>query len=235
METIITVANGLIPLLILALVVRAIVRRLRGHRGIFDRNANIRGRGGEEIEKTRLAKLGLGGLDTNAAIIATAGTARAAPMSLDDHILRPSIGLRAMSVIGSGAALVLTWFGHEDWVPLGDMAKMGLTAALAYGALIMFTYELRYNRDRLIARGWLFNRREFAWRDLVRIRDNGHYLYVLNFSNGARLEIQKHLVGMPDFLSRAKQQIATNLRGESATRETIRPGGSLFGSRKTFS
>lgn len=192
----------------------------------------------KSMERTTLARLGMpfgSNLPLDTAFIANAGSQGPAQTSIDGQILRPTIGLRALSAIGSAALLYFMWLGDPALFPFSDGIKLACTIALIYAAAYMFTYELRFDRDRMIARGWAFNRREHAWKDLVRIRDNGHYLYVLNFSNGKKLEIQKYLVGIDAFLALAERHISANNRGEQAPREKIRPGGSLFGERKTFS
>lgn len=222
-----SVLTGLLPLLILAAVYGLLLWRRWQGRAPGDRIARHfmepRVAKEAEVEKTVFARLGGPSLPFSAGVVARSGTGRAADRMIDEHVLRPTLGVRAVSLISAGAILFVIWGTPGALVPSDGPITWGLTALIAYSVVYLFSYELRYDRDRIIAQGWAFNRREHAWRDLVRIRDNGHYLYVLNFEDGSRLEVQKYLAGMPDFLTFAQTRIAENLRGECQNSRKSKP------------
>ena len=74
------------------------------------------------------------------------------------------------------------------------------------------SYEASYDDHILTAPNWFFQRRQYRWKDLISIRDNGHYYYVLRFADGQKLQVQKYLVGIRDFLTYARLQIEKNNR-----------------------
>lgn len=233
---IITIGSVLLPVLFIGLAIQKIVRSMRRETHRASRYGDVAGRDQQAIEKTALAKLGLGTLNSDASIVASMGTKRAAPMTIDDHILRPTTGVRSISIVAAVAFGYLLIFGDiETYLGGSNLMPYVMAASVVYAVAFVQTYEVRYNRDRLIAPGRAFNRREQKWRDLERIQDNGHYLFVLTFADGSKLEVQKHLVGMADFLTFAQAQIAANTSADLTPKTTMRPGGSVFGSRKTFS
>jgi hypothetical protein len=237
MEYVFSLLSGLfIPAVIVGFFVVRALKSFKAGPKRAKRYTDVAGQDGHAIEKTALAKLGLGRLNVDAAVVASAGTKRAAPMTIDDHILRPTVGVRAISLALTAALGFVIAFGTpEILADAGNLMKYLLGASVVYAVAFIQTYELRYNRDRLIAPGRAFNRREQKWRDLKRIQDNGHYLFVLTFADGSKLEVQKHLVGMADFLTFAQAQIAANSDTAQTPKTTMRAGGNVFGSRKTFS
>lgn len=78
--------------------------------------------------------------------------------------------------------------------------RLLFTGLLAYAFLFISGYEARYDADGITAPNWLFQDRHFPWEEFISIKDDGHHLYYLRFESG-RLAMQKHLVGMPTFLT----------------------------------
>lgn len=143
------------------------------------------------------------------------GLNKPAPTSLNTTILRPSILMRLFSVGMSVLVLGMMWTQYgEQFFQVSGLIKIGVSALVLYAMLNMLTYEARYERQTLHIPNWAFQQREFNWKDLVSIKDNGHYLYVLRFSDGRKAELQKFLVGIPEFLSYAQDRINENTKDE---------------------
>ncbi|KPP89295.1 MAG: hypothetical protein HLUCCA08_03625 [Rhodobacteraceae bacterium HLUCCA08] len=131
--------------------------------------------------------------------------------SLDTWILRPTPGMRIISLGLASCAVGLIWTVPE--LSLGTTGNAAITMAACYSALFIGTYELRFDRDMLSAPNWLFQRREHAFGDLIDIRDDGHYHYRFRFSDGRTLQVQKYLVGIDKLLGYGRQWIDHNIRG----------------------
>jgi hypothetical protein len=141
--------------------------------------------------------------------LAQIGTGGQAPMTLDQRVLRPSIGVR-LFVLGLCAAMFyfayqmvtagkVNGFEVADPGPLGKtMIALCLMAAVN-GVIYIFTFETRYDRDMLIVTRMLFHRREYRWNDLWRIADDGAYELQLHFHPGGKAKVLKHSVGIEEF------------------------------------
>lgn len=161
--------------------------------------------------KTTIGARFLPSLSLDAMLLARAGLKAEPKSSLDTWILRPTLGMRIIS-LGLGAlAVILIWSVPE--LSLGSTGNAVVTGVALYSALVIGTYEARFDRDTVSAPNWLFQRREHAFRDLVEIRDDGHYLYKFRFSDGRTLEVQKYLVGIDKLLGYGQQWIRHNIRG----------------------
>ncbi len=158
---------------------------------------------GRMPDRTLGAKLG-GGLPFDTGMVARIGAGARARMSLNTTIMRPTIGVRGLSVGLSGLVLYLIWGNPGAYFPAGQGLSLGITAFLLYGVLRIVFYEVRYDDRTLSTTNWLFQTCEFEMNTLIALRDNGHHLYKLRFENGKTIEVQKYLVGMPDFLSYAR-------------------------------
>ncbi|MBL9063862.1 hypothetical protein [Tabrizicola sp.] len=154
------------------------------------------------------------------AAISRIGTDGAAPMTLDDHILRPSVGVKGMV---AGLSVAATAFAlwpevapagfHEAMAELPGptlIPQLVLLAVVANGLLYIFGTEARYNRDKLITTRMMFSRREYRWKDLDWIGDTGAYDLVLQFNSGGKAKVLKHCRGIEDFKMFAQQQIQKN-------------------------
>lgn len=151
--------------------------------------------------------------------LARLGTKGEAPRTLDDRILRPSPGVRLL-VAGLAVAVGVLLF-RPDLAPDGfDAALRELPVApivpqlifLAFainGVFYIFGFEARYNRDLLITTRMFLSRREFRWKDLEWIGDDGAYELVLRFDPGGKAKVLKHCRGIEDFKQFAQERLAT--------------------------
>ena len=163
-----------------------------------------------EVDITTAAKLDIGNLPANMDFIAGFGKEKAAPQDLTDTILRPTMGLRFISLVLVGACLWMVWFGPKDLIGGSLQLQMGLTAMLAYAAGYIQLYQLRYDHVRFVHLNWFFRQQAHDWKDLTSIKDNGHYMYELRMEKGRKVEVQKYLVGIPRFVAFAKNQVVQN-------------------------
>ena len=85
-----------------------------------------------------------------------------------------------------------------------------LAGALAYAVAYINTYQLRYDSYRFAHRSLLFTTREFVWKDLLSIRDDGAYFYVVRDINAGKAYIPKYLTGIDGFLTEARARITKN-------------------------
>lgn len=170
---------------------------------------------GRDIELTTMGKLDVlanGSSSSRSDYFFQMGLDKPAPTSLSTTILKPSKGIRSFTVLGVSVVLILIWSPlGAMYVPDNELLKVGLSAAVLYAMINMLIYQASYDRQVLSIPNWLFQQREYNWKDLVSIKDNGHYLYVLQFTGGRKAELHKYLVGIPDFLSYANDRIDANL------------------------
>jgi hypothetical protein len=141
--------------------------------------------------------------------LARLGTKGEAPRTLDDRILRPSAGVRLLVAgLAAAVALYLFWPGlapqafdealHELPVPPIVPEAILLFAAIN-GVFYIFGFEARYNNDLLITTRMFLLRREYRWRDLDWIGDDGAYELHLRFHPGGKAKVLKHCRGIEDF------------------------------------
>jgi len=151
--------------------------------------------------------------------LAQLGTSGQAARSFDQRVLRPSIGVKLV-VLGLCAAMVyfatqmtsgeFNGFQVADPGPYGTiMIGLCLFAALN-GVVYIFTFETRYDRDMLVVTRMMFNRREYRWKNLWRIADDGAYELQLFFEPGGKAKVLKHSVGIAEFKEFALAQIRRN-------------------------
>jgi hypothetical protein len=137
-------------------------------------------------------------------------------------VLRPTLTLKLLTLAIAGLAMAYLFgaIGPDMWGDGGELRgfraaewmKIAIAAMVAYALLNIFLYEARYDTHSIFAPDWFLRTREYLWKDLISIRDNGHYLYVLRFEDGRTLELQKYLVGIREFLSYATDRIEANCR-----------------------
>ncbi len=171
---------------------------------------NVRDSDGRKVAQTRLAKTQLSSLPTDISLIAGVGKNAAPQQSLNETVLRPTIGLRLISLGVSGALLWMVWLSGADYVPDIAYLKEGVSVIVAYSLLYTNLYELRYDQHGVIHKDWFFREVDFAWRDVVSLRDNGHYAYIVRTADGKKAEVMKYLVGIRPFLTYAHAQIEKN-------------------------
>ena len=151
--------------------------------------------------------------------LAQLGTGGQAPMTLDQRMLKPSIGVRLV-VLGLCAAMVY----YATQMAAGEMNGFQIAEPGPYGSIMIaicllaavnavfyiFTFETRYDRDMLIVTRMMFFRREYRWKNLWRIADDGAYELQLFFEPGGKAKVLKHSVGIEDFKDFALAQIRRN-------------------------
>lgn len=152
--------------------------------------------------------------------LAQLGTAGPAPQSLNERILKPSVGVRIL-VLGLGAALV-TFVFHVDLAPPGFheameelpvppvVVQLVALAVAASAQLYIFGFSARYDREVLIVTRMVFARREYRWTKLEWIGDDGAYDLVLSFGSGAKDKVLKHCPGIDAFKAVAVQKLQEN-------------------------
>ena len=151
--------------------------------------------------------------------LASIGTGGAAPVSFDERILRPAIGVR-LFVTGLAAAC-FAYVAMPGLAPDGFHAAIkelpvppwtieaALLAAAAWSLAYIFGFEARYSADRLIVTR-LFKRREYLWKDLLWLKDDGAYDLVLTFDRGGKTKVLKHSIGVEEFKRFAEGQAGRN-------------------------
>jgi hypothetical protein len=192
-------------------------------RRAFSRFSQERDRDGRTIEKTGFAKVFGGGLPLNAQRFVRLGEGAKVHQTLNTKVLHTTIGIRlftvGLAVIGvdlvfdfiPGIGFPAEFVEQNDYVTQGYF-KAAMIAVLAYSLLYVFLTEVRYDDHSLFATNFYFQPREYQWKKLLSIKDNGHYLYVLRYEDGRKLELQKNLVGIRDLLSYANDHIEANRR-----------------------
>lgn len=151
--------------------------------------------------------------------VANIGTGGPAPTTVGEKVLPPSIGVRLV-VLGI-SALVIYYCVRPDYWPteFGELdrgtewiftaARVLLPFAALNGILYVFSSEARYDRDVLIVTRFL-RRREYRWKDLIRIADGGAYDLVLSFKPGGKAKVLKHSAGIREFKAFALAQVQKN-------------------------
>jgi hypothetical protein len=160
--------------------------------------------------------------------LAGIGSGGEAPVTVGDHILRPAIGVR-LFVLGLAAAIVaflvqpslapsgLHQAMRELPVPL-LVPQLVLLLGAAWGVVYIFGFEARYNTDMLIVTR-LFQRREYRWKHLDWLKDDGGYDLVLTFTPGGKAKVLKHVVGVEAFKAVAEGHAKRNrMRDAGVTR-----------------
>lgn len=161
------------------------------------------------------------GLPRHYDALASIGTRGEAPLTIDERTLRPAIGVR-LFVLGL-FLVILGYMLWPDFAPLGLHEAMQelpvppiatqafLAGAGLWGVLYVFGFEARYNRDTLILTRLLILRREYRWKHLVWLKDNGAYELVLTFEPGGKAKVLKHCAGIQDFKAFAEKMAQRNL------------------------
>jgi hypothetical protein len=150
--------------------------------------------------------------------LAQLGTGAQAELSLGQRVLRPSIGVRLI-VLGLGAMVVhglAQMSGQQGGFQVADPGFYGTLMialcllAVVNGVAYIFTFETRYDRDMLVVTRMMYFRREYRWKNLWRIADDGAYELHLFFEPGGRAKVLKHSVGIAEFKDFALAQIRRN-------------------------
>lgn len=173
---------------------------------------------GRAADLTLAARYGMTLMPEHDAILARAGTNKAAPSSLGTTTMRPAWGFRLQTLATIplvGAVLVTPMFDEivlRDLFGTGPvpMLKESIFAFTVLTAITANLQEVRYDQDRVIMQKALGRRREFSWRDLIGLKDDGNSTFILTLRDGPKLRLPKHLVGVQDFLSLAHHHMDRN-------------------------
>jgi hypothetical protein len=153
------------------------------------------------IGPSLLHRLGAEPLPASISVLARLGEKAAPQQSLDVIVMRPTFGLKGISLLLSAVALWMTWSGKfVEMMPDGTAIRLAMSSMVAFCALNTFLFEARVDRSSLVVIKFALWRREYLWRDFSAIKDDDSYLYFLHFSKGGKVNIPKHLVGMSGFL-----------------------------------
>tara|TARA_R110000787_G_scaffold108590_5_gene216989 strand:- start:1755 stop:2372 length:618 start_codon:yes stop_codon:yes gene_type:complete len=165
-----------------------------------------------DIKMTGVGWLGFGNLNSVSSRIANIGVDNPARMTCGTVVMRPTPGLRMIS-LGTGAFVLFLLWGPAVFQPMpGSLGAIAITAIIFYAVLHISAYEARYDDAGITAPNWLFQQKQYAWDDFITIRDNQQYLYIMKFEGGRKLSLQKHLVGIRTFLTFVSDLEAINVR-----------------------
>ena len=162
---------------------------------------------GERIAQGPMARMGIGSLTADMALLAQVGGKVAPERGLNQIILRPTRGLRIISVGGAALLLFEMIRSFDYYFADSLLIPACLAGFVIYAVAQTLTYQLRYDTDGFTAQDALFRARRVAWKNVVNLTDNGHYLYYVGLDHGRRVEVPKYLVGIRDFLTYAKDQM----------------------------
>ena len=162
---------------------------------------------GRPIPMSTLGRTGVGNLPLSLGFVAGLGNDAQPEQTASTIVMRPTWGMRMISVVLSAMLIYFCYIGWGELVPATPYTWPVVLIVLAYGVLSTNIYELRYDRDGLVSSGFARQRKEIAWKDLARVTDNGHYLYRLKSFKGETVDVQKYLVGIRDFLTYAQDQM----------------------------
>jgi hypothetical protein len=140
------------------------------------------------------------GLPSTLDALASIGEDRAADRTIDTYVLRPTVGLRLVSLGLSGVVLWFIWGWQPDSDGLrmikSDAINVVLSLMVAWAAFNVMTYEARVNDVSLIAKKNYMFTREYFWKDLVHFSKDAGYEYVLHFEPGGKIGVLRHLSGI---------------------------------------
>ena len=159
--------------------------------------------------------------------LAQLGTTGDAPRTVDDRVLRASVGVRVL-VIGLVLTVGNALYGQGTMaagidealreLPIPPVVARSVLAFAAVSALVyIFGFEARYNRDLLVVTRMLVLRREYRWRDLEWIGDDGAYDLVLSFGPRGKARVLKHSRGIAEFRRFAQAVLAKHKEAHART------------------
>lgn len=164
---------------------------------------------GRAIPKTGM---GIGDLPADMGLIARVGELARNRMTFDRVYMRPTIGLRAISIGLTGWIFYLLWTDQGSFVPTTGITLYLIVGALVYALFYINFYQAHYDQHGLTIPNAMLLDQTRDWKDLIMIQDDGHYAYVLTFATGPKLRMQKYLVGARAFLTFANEQMRKHNR-----------------------
>jgi hypothetical protein len=175
-----------------------------------NRLTNLRDSEDREVAQTVFAKTQMGNLPTDISLIAGVGKNVAPQLSLNETILRPTVGMRLISFMISAALMWMTWLGDAHYLPDIVYLKEAISLVVGYSLIYTNLYALRYDHQGFIHKDRFLREVDFVWRDIVSLRDDGHYAYIVRTADGRKTEVLKYLTGIRPFLTYAHEQIEKN-------------------------
>ena len=100
------------------------------------------------------------------------------------------------------ATVVVNIFSYEG--PINAVLEM-----LGIEPILFMASNKWFRSVLIVTRLWFF-RREFSWKNLVNISDDGQYELVLTFAPGGKAKVLKHSKGIEDFKSFALAKLKEN-------------------------
>ncbi len=162
---------------------------------------------GRPVQMNAMANAGFGNLPIGAGFFASLGEDAGPQVGVGEIVMRPTWGVRVSGIVFSGLLIYISHIGYGDFVPASPYTWPVIGVALIYAALATNIYEVRYDREGFSVSGFARSRKNVKWNDLAHITDNGHYLYTFKTFGGKKVEVQKYLVGVRDFLTYAQDQM----------------------------
>ncbi len=167
----------------------------------------------ERVGSTGMGKVA-GALPAELSLLAGAGTGGRAHETLGEMFLRPTWGLRAITIgFPVLAAYFMTQMHAVDQLQTMpfDLILNGVICLLIFHvAIYTNTYELRYDGDCFAHRNWFYQRRQFRWSDILMIRHDNAYFYEIHTKDRRKAYVPKHLIGIEDFVETVQTHIALN-------------------------
>ncbi len=174
------------------------------------RAMTIRDRTGVQLPKAKGSFARYVSADGMTDRVLSGGMDQVAPKSLSVHILKPTAGLRYFSILATAVIVPATLLAPPDMLPIGLELRLGLIALVLYTFLYVQTYVLRYDDHEITAPNFFFARVTMRWRDVMAVEDAGQNDIIVRTETGKKLRVLKHLVGMTDFVTYARQRILQN-------------------------
>lgn len=169
---------------------------------------------GQQVARTGFAHLGVGTLGADITLVAQLGKNAQVHEGLTGRRLKPTIGVRLISFGLSGLVMWLMFAEPGQYIPDDVYIMFPIVGFLIYGMLHTNLSYLRYDSEGFEVMDSLFRKQHVRWRDLIAVRDNGHYLYVFEVTDRRRVQVLKFLGGMPQFLTTAFEHIDAYNRGD---------------------
>ena len=161
----------------------------------------------ERVPLTGTARMTVGNLPADINLIAQVGAKKAPMESLNGKIMTPTIGVRVISLVLTAALLYMMFAVPGEFMPDDIFLTFPLTGLLIYAQVHTHMSYMRYDSEGVEAMTWSFARKQAKWKDIISIRDNGHYLYVFHLGDGTKLQVLKFMKGMPEFLTYAHERM----------------------------
>jgi len=116
-------------------------------------------------------------------------------------IMRPATTLRIGILVLGALGMWYTWGPYVQSSNFDINLAMLVTTIIFYIIVFISNYEARYDSEGVTAPNWFFRDKRYEWAHIVNMKEDGNLLYKLRFMDHGSLRLQKHLVGMPAYLT----------------------------------